>query len=182
MTQLADAPAISGATGTAPWLSDANQALLIGARPANRRQLSLSQYDNAGRPSPLPPWAVHAEQELQQLVDLPAGWDGHRGKRMAEAAVEAVVRVLDGCMTERTPFPQYFPLPDGGVQVEWHANGHDIEVEADAAGSVYVLATTTDPRRTRVDAQLASTVADTSVLNELRSALHDLAARVAAAS
>lgn len=182
MTLLAGASATFGFLATQPRLplGEANQALLTGRRPADRRALALRHYDDAGNPSPPPSWAAHAHQELQRLVDLPAGWDGHRAKPVTEAAVQAVVRVLAEVMTERTPFPQYFPLPDGGLQVEWHADGHDIEIEADARGAVYVLATQPESEMARVDAQLDSTAADTAVLPALRSALRDLPIRTLA--
>lgn len=183
MTLLADAPGAFGfrSAGRRPLFGSGNQALLTGHRPVDRRQLVLVRYDDAGNPSVLPPWASHAQQELQRLVDLPACWDGHRAKRITRAAVEAVVRALEASMAERTPVPQYFPLPDGGLQAEWHADGHDVEIEVDAEGSVYVLATAPDCDAPTVDGRLDLPVVDTPILVGLRSALHDLAVRVTAA-
>lgn len=183
MTLLADAPGAFGfrAAGRQPMFGSGGQALLTGHRPVDGRQLALVRYDDAGNSSPLPLWAIHAQQELQRLVDLPACWDGHRAKRITRAAVETVVRALEASMAERTPVPQYFPLPDGGLQAEWHADGHDIEIEVDAEGSVYVLATAPDSDAPTVNGRLGVLTVDTPVLVGLRSALQDLAARVTAA-
>lgn len=183
MTLLADAPGAFGfrAAGRRPLFGSGSQALLTGHRPVDRRQLAVVRYDDAGNPSPLPPWASHAQQELQRLVDLPAGWDGRRAKCITQAAVEAVVRALEASMVEHIPFPQYFPLPDGGLQAEWHAADHDVEIEVDAEGSVYVLAAGPASDAPTVDGQLDLHAVDNPVLEGLRSALHDLAVRVAAA-
>lgn len=87
-----------------------------------------------------PRWVDYVEAALNQLVALPAGWDGRRAQPITIAAVEGVVHMLSLVMGERTAAPQLFPLPDGGIQAEWHIGGNAIEVEVDGAGEAHVLA------------------------------------------
>lgn len=89
------------------------------------------------------PWYVDlVEQELNRLIGLGDGWDGVRARVTTEQALRAVIRVLSALMGEESVPPQFFPLPDGGVQVEWLVGGNSIVIEVDAAGEAYVLATT----------------------------------------
>jgi hypothetical protein len=87
-----------------------------------------------------PRWVDYVESELNQLVALPARWDGRRAQPITIAAVEGLVRMLSLVMSERTAAPQLFPLPEGGIQAEWHIGGNAIEVEVDGAGEAHVLA------------------------------------------
>lgn len=180
MTLIDESPASFTLSRTAgAVLPPAHHALLTGHRPPARRRLSLQHYDRSGNQTPLPLWAVDAEQQLQLLVALRRGWDGRRAEPVTELAVQTVVLVLAEVMAGSTPSPQYFPLPDGGLQVEWHAGGHDIEVEVDGDGSLHVLST--EPEGTTVDAELAAASPDSPELIDLRTALERLTGRGAAA-
>lgn len=180
MTLIVESPASFTVSRTAGAVRlPVHQALLTGHRPSTRRHLSLQHYDQSGNQTPLPTWAGDAEQQLQLLVELPRGWDGRRAEPVTELAVKTVVLVLAEVMAGGTPSPQYFPLPDGGLQVEWHAGGHDIEVEVEGDGSLHVLSA--EPEGTAVDAELAAASPDSPVLTDLRTALERLTDRVAAA-
>jgi hypothetical protein len=54
-----------------------------------------------------------------------------------------MAEILAELLTQDSSEPDLFPLPDGGIQAEWHAGGHDIEIEVRADGSGY--ATANDP-------------------------------------
>lgn len=87
-----------------------------------------------------PPWVDIAEVQLKELLALRRGWDGRWAAPVTVEAVETVIGVLEALMTETSLPPQFFPLADGGIQLEWHAGGDDIEVEVDGAGEAHVLA------------------------------------------
>lgn len=61
---------------------------------------------------------------LDSLVGLQDGWDGYRGKAPTN---EALATAANLCV---------IPLPNGGVQIEMHAGGADIEIEICAHGKV----------------------------------------------
>lgn len=81
-----------------------------------------------------------AQNQVNELRLLPAGWDGRRARRITGAASQGVLLVAFLVAVEHGARPQVFPLPGGGLQVEWHYAGHDLEVEVESDGSLHVLA------------------------------------------
>jgi hypothetical protein len=92
------------------------------------------------------PWWFdeYLNQELNRLFALPAGWDGFSSDLVTIEAIQKAVTVLVMIADETTPAPQFFPLRDGGIQVEWHVGGNDIEVEVNGVGEAYVFAARSD--------------------------------------
>jgi hypothetical protein len=91
-----------------------------------------------------PPFVAYVEAGLNSLLELRDGWDGRRARAITIPAVQSTVQVLAALMNEASAPPQFFPLPDGGIQVEWHVGGNDIEVEIDSGGEAHVIAQTSD--------------------------------------
>lgn len=76
------------------------------------------------------------EQKLGRLAGLPANWDGEGSKSVSFTALqiaEAMIRP-----------PQIVPCSDGGVQLEWHENGYDIELVLGPHGTVDIEITPAD--------------------------------------
>jgi len=93
------------------------------------------------------PWYVDlVELELNKIASLGKGWDGNRARPVTFRALKSSVEVLSGLLGEDSPTPQFFPLPDGGVQVEWLVAGNSVVIEIDGEGVAYVLATTVSDR------------------------------------
>ncbi|MER6007422.1 hypothetical protein ABT120_53400 [Nonomuraea angiospora] len=125
------------------------------------------------------PWfADHIVHEVSRLLALHAGWDGRRAKPITRAAVEATVATLFRIMDVQSAPAQFFPLVDGGIQIGWLANGDSIEIEIDAKGDPWVLATTADGA-TVVEGELTATSSET--FTKLRNFLKILSGRIAAA-
>jgi hypothetical protein len=129
---------------------------------------------------PRPLWADLAEKQLNEMLSLEPGWDGYRAREVTAAAVEATVQILDRFMNEAVEFPDLFPLGDGGIQIEWHADGVDIEVEVSPEGDAFVLATGLNDR-TLAEGELFGPVGP-RLHRDLTSALHAFLAQVAAAA
>jgi len=74
-------------------------------------------------------WFGPVAARIRQLAKLQPGWDSYRavavGVRDVENALAFMLRVL----RPDTPAPSVVALPRGGVQLEWHRGGMDIEVE-----------------------------------------------------
>ena len=72
---------------------------------------------------------------VNSLLGLAEGWDGRHALAVTEAAAMAAlviaVRLVDG----HHLVPQIVPLPDGGLQLEWHVFGADVEIEVDGSGA-----------------------------------------------
>lgn len=55
-------------------------------------------------------------------------------------AVFGATSLLREIMTVETSVPAVTPTPEGGVVLEWHDGGWDIEIEADSGGRLWVWA------------------------------------------
>lgn len=58
------------------------------------------------------------------LSALPPKWDSYAAKPISRAALDAVGRIA------------IVPCADGGVQIELHQGGYDVEICFDAAGHI----------------------------------------------
>jgi hypothetical protein len=85
------------------------------------------------------PWFGNALKRISELTGLAEGWDGYGAHKIdAELAVDAVA-FLTQVAYPGIAEPSIVPLPDGGLQVEWHRNGVDVEVAfSDEDPGVYV--------------------------------------------
>lgn len=139
---------------------------------AARRELMV--YVQGAR---LPRWFDdHLNVELNRLFALPAGWDGFSADEVTVEAVAETVAVLASIVNESTVAPQFFPLADGGIQIEWHVGGNDIEIEINGAGSVYVLATRSTGE-TVADAEIR-TSGDDAIMRSISGFANELSARL----
>ena len=73
-------------------------------------------------------WLTKVEERLIQLLQLPAGWDGYQSQRVSPLTARFVTNILGSVMSSHTPAPSIVPVSGGGLQVEWHRNGLDIEL------------------------------------------------------
>ena len=82
-----------------------------------------------------PPWLEPALEELNQLLQLPPNWNSYNAMPIEPLAVVRTIELLDAVMEDSTPFPQFVPTPQGGVQLEWDMRGMAIEVESYPSGT-----------------------------------------------
>lgn len=143
MTALDERLATPGAVtvrGTAGSLQpDASvTAFALGDLPG-KRGLEVTLYD-ARRIPQRSRWVDDLLVQLSPLLQLRAGWDGGRARVTTEAAVDALIVVLSEVLDDELAQPDLFPLPDGGLQAEWHVANVDLEIEVGGAGECYVFA------------------------------------------
>jgi hypothetical protein len=86
-----------------------------------------------------PAWLKPTIQALQDLLQLPENWDGYGAVQVREQLAQQALMMLADVMENDAPAPSVVPLSDGGVQVEWHRRGLNLEIEfpADEAPSFY---------------------------------------------
>lgn len=77
---------------------------------------------------PKPSWQNEIVSTLCRYLELPEGWDTYGGKPLRHETGMFALQVLNGMMGPSIPSPQIVPVGDGGLQVEWHQNGLDIEL------------------------------------------------------
>src|SRR6266496_3882486 len=85
-------------------------------------------------------WLTPTVEAMHRLLRLEEGWDSYGARRIEPKAVDSARNLLIRTAKPETPPPIVVPSPRGGVQLEWHMNGIDLEVEAFPEGrfSVYV--------------------------------------------
>ena len=69
---------------------------------------------------------------LKELLDLPQGWDSYGAGCIDPKAVDAASRLLDVLDHD----PAVIPTSHGGIQLEWHRDGLELEVEINTAGEI----------------------------------------------
>ena len=77
-----------------------------------------------------------AARSINALLSLAPGWDSYNGLPTSEGAARKAINILSGLVSEAARFPAIVPTGDGGVQLEWHNNGWDVEIEVDPQGTV----------------------------------------------
>jgi len=75
------------------------------------------------------PWVEPTLRTLGSLLVLPAGWDSYGARAPDPSCVLAAWRLLGAVMRDNIPAPAVVPTVCGGVQLEWHRNGADLEIE-----------------------------------------------------
>jgi hypothetical protein len=83
---------------------------------------------------------VKTVSKLIELLELPGGWNSYNAKPISKENVTFAVALLGRLMRESTPAPLVVPKVRGGVQLEWHTRGIDIEVTIDSPERVSFLA------------------------------------------
>lgn len=76
-----------------------------------------------------PAWLESAVDRLASLVRLEAGWDSYQARTIDPQRAQHVLLALLEVMKPATPLPSIVPTTDGGIQLEWHRNGIDLEIE-----------------------------------------------------
>jgi hypothetical protein len=84
----------------------------------------------------LPPWIDPLIKQLESVLALKPGWDGAKANPITSDALEAALKVLEETMAWDTIAPAVVPVSDGGIQLEWHCAGVDLEVYVEPDGRV----------------------------------------------
>lgn len=180
MTPLLERPTTAGATlypsaPTAPAGVQAAEDFYLCGPCRQVRQIAIQDVGVDGRPRR---WlASHVQQHMNALLRLGPGWDGHRALPLTEDAVQAAITVVFAVADDLSVPPQLFPLPDGGIQLEWHA-GQSVEIEVDRDGQPHVFAT---DAAGAVVINSSLVMGDRVALMSVRRAIADLSARLTGA-
>jgi hypothetical protein len=86
-------------------------------------------------------WLKQTLESLPKLLNLPPNWDGYGALPIDSRCAEFALSILIQIMGDTTPPPSVVPTVSGGVQLEWHMKGIDLEVEVSSPtqGSYYVF-------------------------------------------
>jgi hypothetical protein len=106
------------------------------------KELLAVYYDNvpaeaAKQPNPKPVrrqpfrplWVSQVSETIRGFADkLPENWNSYQAKRTDQATAQAAIELLVEIVQPNTPRPEVVPTAAGGVQVEWHIHGIDLEI------------------------------------------------------
>jgi len=74
-------------------------------------------------------WVNELKDRLDELTALPVGWDGYVGRPVSFQCAAFVASMLDRLCRDDVPAPYLVPGSDGTLQVEWHRNNFDVELD-----------------------------------------------------
>jgi hypothetical protein len=108
--------------------------------PGSVLRLADPEVESANRGSQIDPWVDDTVDRLGEIAELAPGWDGHGGNPPQPAYIVEAVTFLASVMRPETPAPSIVPTSDGGLQLEWHRAGLDVEVlfSPEEDNSIYI--------------------------------------------
>jgi hypothetical protein len=77
-----------------------------------------------------PDWIHSTVRSTIGLLSLGENWDSRGARAVSRKSVEEVVRFLHRTAELSLPRPSVVPTCDGRIQVEWHTQGVDLEIES----------------------------------------------------
>ncbi len=75
---------------------------------------------------------------MNELMRLPLGWDGHDGRPVDFDVADFAVQFLLQTLEPNGPAPLVVPTSYGGLQLEWHEQEIDLEIEVEAPNRIFV--------------------------------------------
>ena len=101
------------------------------------------------------PSVLQACDQINRLLALPERWDGGHAAAISPRSAIISLHLVAYLVDEAVPPPQVFPLPDGGVQLEWLIDGNGLEIEVTPAGVANALGVDSD-ELTQIDGQFGA--------------------------
>lgn len=74
-------------------------------------------------------WLEHVAEAFERFMMLQDNWDSYGAVPIQEECIRHAVRLLDILAPLHLPEPAVVPTSFGGVQIEWHLLGIDLEIE-----------------------------------------------------
>lgn len=92
----------------------------------SRGQSYTIKWQDCGQP--LPSWFDSVVQGFVDLLTLPPNWNSYGGGTIDPNLVHSAMTFLNGVLDPTCPAPRVVPLSSGGLQLEWHRAGIDLEI------------------------------------------------------
>ncbi|AYE84849.1 hypothetical protein [Sulfitobacter sp. D7] len=91
---------------------------------------SIGRFGRKARVAqPTSPWFEELEDRLNELTALPRGWNGYDGAPVSFTCAQFAAALIERLFCANVPAPQLVPGDDGTLQLEWHINGFDVELD-----------------------------------------------------
>ena len=89
-------------------------------------------------PEPPPDWFRPTLEELRSLVALAKNWDSYGARPVNPHCAASAISLLRSTLEPSMPQPSIVPTSRGGIQIEWHRDGMDIEIDVQSPSRLYV--------------------------------------------
>ena len=145
-------PAVANPPGTSETLSDRDwqprQAWQSGPRRPDARADIASETRSEriafGQGTlifeqPIPSWSRDLLAKVSELGELEKGWDSYGAQPVDPQCAQATVKLLLQLLNRHTPQPSIVPTTRGGIQLEWHRAGADLEIEIESPTKFHVF-------------------------------------------
>lgn len=83
-----------------------------------------------------PEWTASLAARLDHLRRLPVGWDGYDAPPVRGEIADLAAHILEAVCGPGTPAPSAVPGTSGDLQIEWHTQGWDIEIDVLETGHI----------------------------------------------
>jgi len=103
-----------------------------------------SNSNAANRWSTVSKELVQTIAALNGLADLPARWNSYNAAPIDPETIAAACYLVQSAMLVSTPPPAVVPTVRGGVQLEWHRNGVDLEIRIDSPNQAILFVEDSD--------------------------------------
>lgn len=74
-------------------------------------------------------WIRDLTDRFDELTSLPDGWDGYSGQPVSFSCAQFAANLIERLFVDSIPEPQLVPGSDGTLQLEWHLNQFDLEID-----------------------------------------------------
>jgi len=95
----------------------------------SRGEAYTIEWEEFGQP--LPAWFDPLMQGFVDLLTLPPDWNSYGAGAIDQETVVEAMNLINGLLGPTSPAPRVVPLSSGGLQLEWHRKGIDLEVVFD---------------------------------------------------
>jgi hypothetical protein len=85
-----------------------------------------------------PKWAVSVTRQLEAVSFLGEDWDGFGAGPIRRDVIKFATHVFEQIMLPNTPAPHVTPMSHGGLMLEWHEHGIELEIEIEKPGHMWV--------------------------------------------
>lgn len=93
-------------------------------------------------------------RRLAGLLELSSGCYRADARRLDPDALITAARVIAEGISAGLPEPELFPVPDGGVQVEWRAGPVELELEIEPGQQAIVFVCDDEQTNQQIDGEL----------------------------
>jgi len=118
-------------------ISTYQQPVVRGRKYYSRGQEFVIEWQDFGHA--LPGWFDPLMQGFVDLLTLPLNWDSYGAGPIDVNLVRESMNLMNNILGPASPAPRVVPLSSGGLQLEWHRNGIDLEVVFDRGEEPFFL-------------------------------------------